>query len=130
MEFIEMLFPNPAATSSFCEGCSIHRSQMSRDPLRFQDIELDWQAHRVTRAGRPVHLSTLDVRILRFLMLSPGRVFGRAEILAEVWPHGIFVSEQTVDVHIGKLRRTLSKHGGSNVIRTVRSRGYALDFDD
>jgi hypothetical protein len=60
-------------------------------------FELDRRTHRVTRDKKQVHPSTLDVRLLRFLMLAPGRVFSRAEILAGVRPSGIFVSLQTVD---------------------------------
>src|SRR5580700_4306437 len=118
-----MLFPNPAASPSPCEGCWAYRGQKSREPLRFLDIELDWQAHRVTRAKKQIPLSALDMYLLRLLMLGPSHVLCRAEILAVVWQSGVFVSEQTVDVHIGTLRRALSKHGGANAIRTVRARG-------
>jgi two-component system phosphate regulon response regulator PhoB len=125
-----MLFPNPAATSSFCEACLFRQNPTNREPLRFLDIELNWQTQRVTRGKRSVRLSTLHVRLMKFFMLSPGQVFTRAEIISAVWPRGVVVSDQTVDVHVGKLRRALSKDGGSNVIRTVRSRGYALDLDE
>jgi two-component system phosphate regulon response regulator PhoB len=84
----------------------------------------------VTRGKRPVRLSTLHVRLMKFFMLSPGQVFIPAEIISAVWPRGVVVDDQTVDVHVGKLRRALSKDGGSNVIRMVRSRGYALDLDE
>ena len=125
-----MLFPNLAGTSSFCQACSFRQNSTHYETLRFLDIELNWQTHRVTRGKRPVRLSTLHVRLMKFFMLSPGQVFTRAEIIAAVWPRGVIVDDQTVDVHVGKLRRALSKDGGSNVIRMVRSRGYALDLDE
>jgi two-component system phosphate regulon response regulator PhoB len=95
--------------------------------LRFLDIELDWLAHRVIRGGRLLHLSTLHVRLLRFLMLSPTRVFTRSEILQNVWPQDVFVLERTVDVHIAVLRKALDVPGRTNPVRTVRGRGYSLD---
>ncbi|MDB5397735.1 MAG: DNA-binding response regulator [Rhodospirillales bacterium] len=108
---------------------SIQVDQDSDATLRFLDIELDWQAHRVRRGKRIIHLSTLDLRLLRFLMLAPTRVFTRNEILKGVWPRGIFVTERTVDVHMAALRKALSDVGAPNPVRTVRGRGYSLDND-
>ena len=98
--------------------------------LRFMDIELDWRAHRVRRGQRSIHLSTLDLRILRFLMLAPTRVFTRDEILQGVWPRGVFVTERTVDVHMAALRKALSDADGTTPVRTVRGRGYSIDSAD
>jgi two-component system phosphate regulon response regulator PhoB len=95
--------------------------------LRYLDIELDWRTHRATRARRPIHLSTLDLKLLRFLMLAPGQVFTRAEILEHVWPKGVHVCERTVDVHMTALRKELHVRDKPDLVRTVRGRGYSLD---
>jgi two-component system phosphate regulon response regulator PhoB len=98
--------------------------------LRFADVELDWLTHRVRKGGRLLHLSALHMKLLRFLMLSPTRVFTRSEILRSVWPQGVFVSERTVDVHMAALRKALDVPGQPNPVRTVRGRGYSLDDED
>jgi two-component system phosphate regulon response regulator PhoB len=95
--------------------------------LRFMDIELDWRGHRVRRGRRLLQLSTLDVRLLRFLMLSPGEVFTRDEILRRVWPQGVYVCDRTVDVHMAALRKALHDPHLPDPVRTVRGRGYSLD---
>jgi two-component system phosphate regulon response regulator PhoB len=97
--------------------------------LTVRDIELDWNRHRLKRGSRNVRLSTLDLSLLRFLMGDPSRVFSREEILKGVWPDGINVGVRTVDVHIAALRRALDVSSAPNPVRTVRGRGYALDFD-
>jgi len=72
-------------------------------------------------------MTTLQVRLLRFLMLTPETVFTRAEILKQVWPQGTFVSERTVDVHVAAVRKAVNQPGKPDLIRTIRGRGYALD---
>ncbi|MGC2200990.1 MAG: phosphate regulon transcriptional regulator PhoB [Stellaceae bacterium] len=95
--------------------------------LRFGDVELDTAAHRVSRAGHAVHLGPTEFRLLRYLMAHPGRVFSREQLLDAVWGHDVYVEARTVDVHIRRLRKALNANGGADVVRTVRSAGYALD---
>ena len=99
----------------------------AQDVLRFADVELDTAAHRVARAGKPVHLGPTEYRLLRYLMLHPGRVFSREQLLDAVWGHDIYVEARTVDVHIRRLRKALNGEGDADIVRTVRSAGYSLD---
>jgi two-component system, OmpR family, phosphate regulon response regulator PhoB len=99
----------------------------AQDVLRVADVELDTAAHRVARAGKPVHLGPTEYRLLRYLMLHPGRVFSREQLLDAVWGRDIFVEARTVDVHIRRLRKALNVDGAADIVRTVRSAGYALD---
>jgi two-component system phosphate regulon response regulator PhoB len=79
------------------------------------------------RNGRRVDLGPTEFRLLRFLVEHPGRVFSRAQLIDSVWGHGIYVDERTVDVHIRRLRKALNEPGESDLIRTVRAAGYALE---
>ena len=91
------------------------------------DIELDRETRRVRRRGLELHLGPTEYRLLEFLMLKPGRVFTRGQLLDGVWGRDADIDERTVDVHIGRLRKALGRHGGPDPIRTVRSGGYAFD---
>ncbi len=95
--------------------------------LRCGDIELDRETHRVHRRTREVRLGPTEFRLLEFLMTSPGRVFSRSQLLDGVWGHDIYVDERTVDVHVGRLRKSLSRGREMDPIRTVRGMGYAFD---
>ena len=95
--------------------------------LRFADLAVDLVAHRVSRGGRPIHLGPTEFRLLRFLMQHPGRVFSREQLLDQVWGHDVYVEARTVDVHIRRLRKAINVGGALDLVRTVRSAGYALD---
>lgn len=94
--------------------------------LEFQDIRLDAETHRVTRAGQQVKLGPTEFRLLGTLMEKPGRVFSREQLLDRVWGRDIYVDTRTVDVHVGRLRKALCASGGGDPLRTVRGAGYAL----
>ena len=95
--------------------------------LRYADIELDREGHRVHRERREVKLGPTEFRLLDFLMASPGRVFSRAQLLDGVWGHDLYVDERTVDVHVGRLRKALNFSNKPDLIRTVRGAGYSMD---
>src|SRR5271154_219472 len=97
------------------------------ETLSFADIVMDLAAHRVTRAGRPIHLGPTEFRLLRFLMEHPGRVYSREQLLDAVWGHDVYVEPRTVDVHIRRLRKALNEGTEADIVRTVRSAGYSLD---
>ncbi|RFP89099.1 phosphate regulon transcriptional regulatory protein PhoB [Rhodobacteraceae bacterium 63075] len=96
------------------------------EALHYEDIELDGETHRVHRAGAEVKLGPTEFRLLSTLMEKPGRVWSREQLLDRVWGRDIYVDTRTVDVHVGRLRKALSQHGGDDPIRTVRGAGYAL----
>ncbi len=107
----------------------IRRAQPSagEEVLRYADVTMDLIAHRVSRAGRPVHLGPTEFRLLRHFLEYPGRVFSREQLLDRVWGHESEIEMRTVDVHIRRLRKALNQNGGRDLLRTVRSVGYALD---
>ncbi len=105
------------------------RPALAGDVLACSDLVMDLAARRVMRAGQRIHLGPREFAILRLLMENPGRVFAREQILDRVWGIDSFVFDRTVDVHIGRLRKALNVTGGGELIRTVRTAGYALDTD-
>jgi len=94
--------------------------------LEYDDIVLDSETHKVTRGDRPVRLGPTEFRLLSTFMEKPGRVWSREQLLDRVWGRDIYVDTRTVDVHIGRLRKSLCQHGGDDPVRTVRGAGYAL----
>jgi len=107
----------------------IRRAQPNADEqmLRYADVTMDLVAHRVSRAGKPVHLGPTEFRLLRHFLQSPRRVFSREQLLDQVWSQDTEIELRTVDVHIRRLRKALNEVGTGDLLRTVRSVGYALD---
>ena len=102
------------------------RPALAAESLDYAGIDMDLAAHRVRRDGKAVHLGPTEYRLLRHFLENPGRVFSRQQLLETVWPHSEDIELRTVDVHIRRLRLAL---GEPNLIRTVRSAGYALDSE-
>lgn len=109
------------------------RSQLRRSgsvgagsALSFEDITLDPVNHRVSRNSRELKLGPTEFKLLSRFMERPGRVFSRDQLLDLVWGRDVFVDTRTVDVHVARLRKTLTQFEESDPIRTVRGAGYAL----
>jgi len=105
------------------------RPETGQERLEYAGIVMDTISHRVTRDGKPVHLGPTEYRLLRILLEKPGRVFSRDNLLDRAWDANIHVEPRTVDVHIRRLRKALNSTEQSDIIRTVRSAGYALDIN-
>src|SRR5262249_51659708 len=56
----------------------------------------------------------------------PGRVYGRAQLLDEIWGADAAIEERTVDAHIRRLRKALAAGGNGDSIETIRGVGYSL----
>ena len=82
------------------------------------------------RGKRKLKLGPTEFGILIFLLKNEKRVFSREQILNKIWPDQINVELRTVDVHIRRLRKELNSNGERDLIRTVRSAGYSIDFEN
>ncbi|HVL78573.1 MAG TPA: phosphate regulon transcriptional regulator PhoB [Sphingomicrobium sp.] len=102
------------------------RPALAAETLDYGGIEMDLGAHKVRRDGAAISLGPTEYRLLRHFLENPGRVFSRQQLLETVWPHSEDIELRTVDVHIRRLRLALGK---PDLIRTVRSAGYALDSE-
>ena len=105
------------------------RPALAGATLSYGDLEMDVAAHKVRRSGRPVPLGPTEFRLLRHFLEHPGRVFSRERLLDAVWAHDSEIEARTVDVHVRRLRSALNAGDRPDLIRTVRSAGYALDSE-
>lgn len=127
------LFVRPVAPSRLLEcirsikPVEPHAPDPAPNLLSMNGIELGLDSFRVSSDGIDIHLGPIEFRLLRQLMLHAGQVLSRGNLIGAAWPDNIYVEERTVDVHIGRLRRSLKVMIGANVIRAVRSAGYVLD---
>ncbi len=105
------------------------RPGLAGETLSFSDIEMDTVGHKVRRAGQVVPLGPTEYRLLKHFLEHPGWVFSRERLLDSVWGHDSDIELRTVDVHIRRLRKAINIGGRKDIIRTVRSAGYALDSE-
>jgi two-component system phosphate regulon response regulator PhoB len=105
------------------------RPALAGERLAYADIEMDVVSHRVKRDGKAVSLGPTEFRLLRHFLEHPGHVFSRERLLDSVWGRDSEIELRTVDVHIRRLRKAINAGAAADIIRTVRSAGYALDSD-
>ena len=105
------------------------RPALAGEQLTYADIEMDIVSHKVKRGGETIALGPTEFRLLKHFLEHPGRVFSRERLLDSVWGHDSDIEPRTVDVHIRRLRKAINLDGKSDIIRTVRSAGYALDSE-
>ncbi|GAA0940944.1 response regulator transcription factor [Kribbella koreensis] len=90
--------------------------------LRVGDLSMDRGARRVTRSGDEIVLTTKEFSVLEQLVVRPGDVVSKSEILEHVWDLAYEGDPNIVEVYISTLRRKL----GAPMIETVRGAGYRL----
>lgn len=99
--------------------------QAEKDRFVFKDLRMDFLTYEVSVDGKSVDLGPTEMKLLRFLVEHPGRVYSRNQLLDNVWGDETFVEPRTVDVHISRLRAAIEKDKEDpQYILTVRGIGY------
>jgi len=107
----------------------LRRSKLSvaEDVISFQDLKIDRLQRKVFRGNVEIKLGPTEYKLINFFVKNPSRVYSREQLLENIWTSSINVELRTVDVHIRRLRKEINLPNTKNLIRTVRSAGYALD---
>jgi DNA-binding response OmpR family regulator len=95
-----------------------------QEPLTAGLITIDPARHQVSVAGKVVHLTSIEFKLLRTLLQRRGRVQARDRLLNDVWGYESIIDTRTVDTHVRRLREKLGKAGSA--IETVRGFGYRV----
>lgn len=108
----------------------LRRSGVATDePLQVGILELRPDEHRVFSNGSELSLGPTEFKLLSFFMRNPERVFSREQILDNVWGRNVYIEERTVDVHIQRLRKSLTEYRVNDYVQTVRGIGYRFSAD-
>jgi two-component system, OmpR family, response regulator MprA len=94
--------------------------------LRFADLSLDRRSLEVHRGARRVELPRMQLLLLELFMINPRQVLSRALVYERVWGYDFGGTSNSLDVHLGQLRRKLEHEGEPRLIHTVRGMGYIL----
>ena len=102
---------------------SLLRRNKRNTIIKFSDIIIDTEKHRVLKNGVEMKFAKKEFDLLCLLFSDRGRLFKREEIMRKVWGTESFVGDRTIDVHIRKLRQKL----GENLISTIKGVGYQIN---
>jgi two-component system, OmpR family, alkaline phosphatase synthesis response regulator PhoP len=97
----------------------------SAETISFDGLKIDFRTYEVTVEGKKCDLGPTEIKLLRFFITHPGRVYTRDQLLDHVWENESFVEPRTVDVHVSRLRAAIEKDKDDpRYILTVRGIGY------
>jgi two-component system alkaline phosphatase synthesis response regulator PhoP len=100
----------------------------SEKTIEVGQLVIDPSGYRVTRAGKPLPLSTLEFRLLYFLASHPGRVYSRDQLLDGVWGTDRFVTPRSVDACMRRLREKVETDPENpRHLKTMRGAGYLFE---
>ncbi|MEP7222976.1 MAG: response regulator transcription factor [Novosphingobium sp.] len=95
--------------------------------LMHGELTLDMAAYQARHGTTLISLRPNEFRLLAHFLDNPDQVFSREALIDKLGKHAQGIDERTVDVWIGRLRRSLRAQGAPDPLRTVRSLGYVLD---
>lgn len=98
--------------------------------FRWDDIVLDVDSHRVTKAGVNVDLTQKEFALLEFLLRNKGKVSRRTRIIEKVWDVHFDYDTSVIDVYINALRKKLDDKNSASFIETIRGVGYRINEDE
>ncbi len=98
--------------------------QLSSEAVEIEGLILNPATRRVTGGVKTLKMGPTEFELLHFFMTHTDRVYGRAQILDQVWGDHVFIEDRTVDVHIRRLRDALAPSGHDRLVETVRGAGY------
>ena len=121
--------PGPLTPEALAERLQLYTGAIAAPvPLRSPSgLTVDAEAHQARWQGKLIPLRPRELRLLQLFLANPDRLLSRAKIIALLGKEGEIGDDRTVDVWVGRLRRTLEAHGVTGVLRTVRSLGYVFD---
>jgi len=101
------------------------RATVKEGLVRFGNVTIDLLSMEVRRSDRPVNLTQMEFKVLKFFLLNPNRVISRDDFLDQVWGYENYPRTRTVDNHILRLRQKLEAELANPVhFRTVHGMGY------
>ena len=98
--------------------------------LHYQDLEMNLDAHTVTRQGRRIDLTGKEFSLLELLLRHPGRVLSKQEIAEKIWDAQVDSSTNVIEVYINLLRKKVDKDFPHRLIHTQYRMGYILKSEE
>jgi len=110
---------------------AVLRKKEGRDSktIKVEDLVMDLPAHKVTRAGKDIPLTSKEYALLEYMMRNAGNVVTRTMISEHVWDINFDTFTNVIDVYINYLRNKVDTGHKKKLIHTVRGRGYVLKVD-
>ncbi|MEY3221272.1 MAG: hypothetical protein RLZZ203_128 [Cyanobacteriota bacterium] len=103
-------------------------TSLEQQRILFDKLTIDPVRREVLLDNELIPLTALEFDLLHFLASHPGRVWGRSELIQEVWDYEYVGDQRVVDVHIGQIRKKIEiDPSQATLIQTIRGVGYKFE---
>jgi len=107
---------------------SVLRRTGTDQTIQAEGLSLDKSRYRATLTGHDLDLTAVEFKLLQFLVASPGRIYGRQQLMDQIYPDQRTVSDRTIDSHIKKLRKKIATVDSDlELIHSVYGVGYKFE---
>ena len=102
------------------------RPLFSKANLVYGDIKIDPEKYKAYKNNIELKLAPIEFQLLQFFLENPEKIISKKTLMNKIWGAKIFVEERTIDVHITRLRKSISRSSNTKfeAIKTIRSVGY------
>lgn len=105
---------------------SLIKKRNTSEIIQVGDLYLNSRTHDVRRDEKEIRLTSLEFKLLHYLMMNKGRIVTREMILHRIWRYSSDVETRVVDVYIGYLRKKIDKDFDKKLLYSVRGFGYVI----
>lgn len=107
---------------------AVLRRVADREPTSDPGLSLDEERLRATYDGHLLELTTVEFKLLHFLVQNPGRIYSRQQLMDRIYPDQRIVADRTIDSHIKKLRKKLlAASPNADLIHSMYGAGYKFE---
>lgn len=92
--------------------------------ITFKTLRIDRNEKTCYLDGKPLSLTKTEFDILLFFLTHRNRIYSREEIIREVWPEDVVVTNRTIDTNIARLRKKIAPYGNNISTRTGFGYGF------
>ncbi len=98
--------------------------------LSYNNLEMNLDAHLVTRAGNKIDLTAREFALLEYLLRNQGKVISKADIAEKVWDSRFEMGTNVIEVFMTMLRKKIDKNYDTKLIHTQYGVGYVLKVEE
>lgn len=125
-DFLELL----ARIKVLSKRTHINMPNQQGNILAYNNLEMNLDAHVVTRAGNKIDLTAREFALLEYLLRNQGKVISKADIAEKVWDSRFEMGTNVIEVFMTMLRKKIDKNYDTKLIHTQYGVGYVLKVEE
>ena len=103
-----------------------HNEEPEQSRIVYRDVTLELLSGKISYAGKETTLTRNELKILYYLFSHPGDIVPRVDLIEYLWENELYIDDNTLSVHVTRVRNKLKDIGAGQMIETRRGMGYQI----